>query len=207
MKKIFLCASLILQACSSHNAPPAPPPQPVEFVKVDYDPVTMARVRIYTGSPSLEASYSTGYSCEELSKELPVKPLNRPGPNARLQRVQHYSKLSIGMPSSWRLSDGTAPNEKYSEMVVLAGKPFVVDIKNIGGVLCMPAALTFIPEPGVDYEAYFLATVEGGKFKGCRTVAHIVSPLPPSQIPPMRLGACIQPDNSVKSSITRWDSK
>ncbi|WP_157061600.1 hypothetical protein [Pseudomonas sp. P97.38] len=207
MKKILLCVLLILKACSSHNAPPVPLPQPVDFVKVDYDPATMARVRIYTGSPSLEASYSTGYSCEELSKELPVKPLNRPGPKARLQRVQHYSKLSIGMPSSWRLSEGTALNEKYSEMVVLAGKPFVVDIKNIGGVLCMPPALTFIPEPGVDYEAYFLAIVEGGKFKGCRTVAHKVSLLPPSQIPPMRLGACIQPDNSVKSSITRWDSK
>ncbi|MGJ7516788.1 hypothetical protein ACSFE6_20980 [Pseudomonas baetica] len=205
MNKALLCAALLLQACSSHT--PVPAPQEVKFLEVNYDPATMSRVRIYTGFPSLEASYSTGYSCEELSNELPVKPLNRPGPSARLQGVQHYTKLSIGMPGSWRLADGTAPNEKYSELVALAGKPFVVDIKNIGGVLCMPPALTFIPEPGVDYEAYFIAIVEDGKFKGCRTVAHKVSPLPPDQLPPMQLGSCIQPDKSQKNWVTHWVSR
>ena len=207
MKKAILCASLFLQACSSHMPTPVSAPSKVQFVEVDYDPATMSRVRIYTGFPSLEASYSTGYSCEELSNELAVKPLNRPGPKARLQRVQYYYNLSIGMPSSERLVDGAAPNEKYSEMVARAGKPFVVDIKNIGGALCMPPALTFIPEAGVDYEAYYLAIVEEGKFKGCRVVAQKVSPLPPNQIPPMQLGACVQPDKSLKSWVTHWYSK
>jgi len=205
VKKALICAALLLQACSSHSPSPAPPK--VEFVEVKYDPATMSRVRIYTGVSFLEASYSVGYSCEALSAELPVRPKNKPRPEAHLQRVQNNSKLSIGMPNSWWLTNGTAQNEKFSEMVVPAGKPFVVDIKYVGDGVCMPPARTFVPEPGVDYEAHLVWTNQAGERNSCVTVAHRLGDLPPIQLPPIRSGICVQPNKYVKSSITRWDSK
>lgn len=205
MKKALLCATLLLQACSSNSPPPTPPK--AEFVEVKYDPATMSRVRIYTGVSLLEASYSVGYSCEELSAELPVRPKNKPRPEAHLQRVQNNSKLSIGMPSSWRLTSGTAPNEKFSEMVVPAGKPFVVDIKYVGDGICMPPATTFMPEPGVDYEAHFIWINQAGKRNSCVTVVHRLGDLPPIQLPPIRSGICVQPHPAEKKWVTRWDSK
>lgn len=205
MKKALLCAALLLQACSSHSPPPTPPK--AEFVEVRYDPATMSRVRIYTGVSLLEASYSVGYSCEELSAELPVRPKNKPRPEAHLQRVQNNSKLSIGMPSSWRLASGTAPNEKFSEMVIPAGKPFVVDIKYVGDGVCMPPATTFMPEPGVDYEAHLIWIKQAGTRNSCVTVAHRLGDLPPIQLPPIRSGICVQPHPAERKWVTRWSSE
>lgn len=205
MKKALFCAALLLQSCSSQV--PAPVSPKVEFLKVDYDPATMSRVRVYTGVSLLEASYSVGYSCEELSAELPVRPKNKPRPEAHLQRVQSNSKLSIGMPSSWRLTNGTVPNEKISEMVIPAGKPFVVDIKYVGDGLCMPPAKIFIPEPGVDYEAHLIWINQAGKRNSCVTVAHRLDDLPPIQLPTIRSGICVQPHPAEKKWVTRWDSK
>lgn len=138
-----------------------------------YDPASTARIRIFSGQ-AVYGGYVVGQTCEtyyNVSKKSGIVP----PPGWRVVRNHKKEELSsitlrypsdyqnnvIGMPSSKKVQNINATNGYYDELVIPAGQTFIASLWfGAGKSGCSPAAASFIPQAGKDYEIRFDYTSE-----------------------------------------------
>ncbi|MFV8624976.1 hypothetical protein ACNREE_11030 [Ralstonia pseudosolanacearum] len=131
-------------------------PQPSHDVTIanpTYDPAVSARVRFLSTNGGAGASFRLGEGCY---KELYVEDDKRVSVIDGFWAAWKYSSSSvtIGMPESPRPNmrvDGLAFKDFIKEYVVPAAKPLTVTLLVSS---CTPPAVTFVPEPGKDYDIF-----------------------------------------------------
>jgi len=131
-------------------------PQPTHDVTVEnpaYDPAVSARVRFLSSNGGAGASFRPGEGCY---KEGYVEDDKRVSVIDGFWAAWKYSSRSvtIGMPQSPRPDmrvEGLQFKDFIKEYVVPAAKPITVTMLASN---CTPPAVTFVPEPGKDYDIF-----------------------------------------------------
>ncbi|WP_302893905.1 hypothetical protein [Ralstonia pseudosolanacearum] len=131
-------------------------PQPTHDVTVEnptYDPAVSARVRFLSSNGGAGASFRPGEGCY---KEVYAEDNKRVSVIDGFWAAWKYSSRSvtIGMPESPRPNmrvEGLQFKDFIKEYVVPAAKPFTVTLLASS---CTPPAVTFVPEPGKDYDIF-----------------------------------------------------
>jgi len=131
-------------------------PQPTHDVTVEnpaYDPAVSARVRFLSSNGGAGASFRPGEGCY---KEGYVEDDKRVSVIDGFWAAWKYSSRSvkIGMPESPRPNmrvEGLQFKDFIKEYVVPAAKPITVTMSVSN---CTPPAVTFVPEPGKDYDIF-----------------------------------------------------
>lgn len=159
MKKIIIknhivvAVTLMSSACTilpqpTHNVTVSNPP---------YDPTHAARVRFLSGNGTGQASFRPGEACYQ---DAFLQDDKRVNVNDGFLAAWKYSSdsLTIGMPQSPRPNmrvEGLEFKDFIKEYVVQAEKPITVNLSvNPQGSYCNPPAVTFIPQPGRDYDIF-----------------------------------------------------
>lgn len=163
LKFSVLLVALFIHGCSYSKVSVK---NEVEAAK--YDPVSTARVRVFS-SPESVASYYPGLSCTEAkrvgSKEAnPLRVYENKeryilGRKADLlgMKVEDYRNTTIGMPASEATQELEKDRLAYSEVVVPAGMSSVfsmfysVNDQNVRAY-CYPPSVSISPRAGADYE-------------------------------------------------------
>ncbi|MGE4407905.1 hypothetical protein [Pseudomonas sp.] len=163
LKFSVLLVALFVQGCSYNKVSVK---DEVEAGK--YDPVSMARVRVFS-SPESVASYYPGLSCAEAKRVgfKGAKPLrvheNKEryilGRKADLlgMKVEDYRNTTIGMPISETTQELEKDRLAYNEVVVPADVSSVfsmfysVNDQNVRAY-CYPPNVSISPRAGADYE-------------------------------------------------------
>lgn len=150
---LAVLAALLTTACSIL-------PQPTHSVTVatpTYDPTVSARIRFLSGNGTGSAAFRPGESCY---KDSYLQDEKRVDVNDGFLASWKYSSnsVTIGMPQSPRpymRVDGLSFKDLIKEYVVPAAKPVTVRLSlNPQSFSCTPPAVTFVPEPGRDYDVF-----------------------------------------------------
>jgi len=150
---LAVVAALLTTACTIL-------PQPTHSVTVatpTYDPTVSARIRFLSGNGTGSAAFRPGESCY---KDIYLQDEKRVDVNDGFLASWKYSSnsVTIGMPQSPRpymRVDGLAFKDFIKEYVVPAAKPVTVRLSlNPQSSSCTPPAVTFVPEPGRDYDVF-----------------------------------------------------
>lgn len=125
-----------------------------------YDPVTSARVRLITGD-NAHGAYFNGQSCEKFMNET----FKGGSPEESGWKMAHSDSSGIypfrdsdhrnsvvGMPASQTSRNINSTTKQFDEYVVQANKPFLAVFGMVGSIACSPKPVSFIPQPGQDYE-------------------------------------------------------
>lgn len=125
-----------------------------------YDPDTSARVRLITGD-NARGFYFNGQSCETFMNETAkAGPIEDSGWKAAHNnssglypfRESDHQNNVIGMPASQTTRQINSTTKQFDEYVVEANKPFIALFGMVGSIACSPKPVSFIPQPGQDYE-------------------------------------------------------
>ncbi|MEE4887892.1 hypothetical protein V2K64_03855 [Pseudomonas alliivorans] len=128
-----------------------------------YDPATMARVRLIT-EHTISGGYVSGQTCATFFNSLLTKKPEEAGWQAAHVnssglypfRATDTQNSVIGMPASEASKAINNSSKVFDEHVVPAGKPLIAQIYMGGSQMsCVPAPVTLIPDPGKDYEMEF----------------------------------------------------
>lgn len=128
-----------------------------------FDPATTARVRVISGD-NVQGNFVSGQSCEKFFndsvKRLPIeqsgwKDVHVDSPGLFPFRYSDKQNSVIGMPASKVSKTINNSPRLYDEYVVAANQPFIVLLGMAGSISCSPKPMTFIPEPGQNYEVQF----------------------------------------------------
>jgi hypothetical protein len=163
-----------------------------------YDPATTARIRLITGEGS-QGGYVTGQSCEtfydpsNVGKSHAQIGWNDAHPHSAgiyPWRDSDIRNLVIGIPSSKASRGINETRLQYDEYIVPANKPLIVSLLAwSSAVSCRPKPISFIPEPGHDYEFQLemvkLSTFRGGCVIGARQLASLGAGTPTIELPLM----------------------
>lgn len=128
-----------------------------------YDPATMARVRLITEN-TITGGYVSGQTCATFFNSLRTKTHEEAGwqaahvdsPGLYPFRATDTQNSVIGMPASEASKAINSSSKVFDEHVVPARKPLIAQIYMGGSQMsCIPAPVTLIPEPGKNYEMEF----------------------------------------------------
>ena len=131
-------------------------PQPSHELTVEnptYDPAVSARIRFLSSNGGAGASFRPGEGCY---KDIYAEDDKRVSVIDGFWAAWKYSSRSvtIGMPESPRPNmrvEGLQLKDFIKEYVVPAAQPLTVTLLASS---CMPPAVTFVPEPGKDYDIF-----------------------------------------------------
>ncbi|NWC95332.1 MULTISPECIES: hypothetical protein [unclassified Pseudomonas] len=139
-----------------------------------YDPATSARVRIFT-SPEFIGSYQPGQSCAQLNTHAANRGLIDTTVykhqesymlwrtvDLRGMQPENYQNNVIGMPPSQATQRLQTDRLSYSEFVLPAGKPSVVQVRySAPDGSCDAPPVMFEPQAGKDYEVSMQFSKDG----------------------------------------------
>jgi hypothetical protein len=189
----ILGAAAALLGCASGNTQS-------DVVKVDGDPATLARIRVF-GNNGFGVVFYRNKSCVPKDREGGVRASGSMGQSFKAF-VRADQNESIGMPPSQRSAqarDGILAKEFFKEYEVKGGEPLTVTmgftgtprppaVNGVGWLngpeSCSIPGGTFMPEAGKDYDVYLdirrsqgicLATVEAINAAGESVLAQVQS--------------------------------
>lgn len=129
-----------------------------------YDPASMARIRLFAQG-MVQGGYISGRSCEAYYNDsgvqsAPEKAGWKEGDEHLGEFLRKDENSVVGMPASKSTAEINQSRLYYNEHVVPANRPLIVEYRagSPGSVYCKPFPIIFTPQPGQDYEVWYLNT-------------------------------------------------
>lgn len=129
-----------------------------------YAPSSMARIRIFAEG-MVQGGYVSGQSCESFYNDTAVQ--DNPERAGWKQSDPHLGELFrknensvVGMPASKSTARINESHLYYNEHIVPANRPLIVSYVagGPGSIYCSPYPIIFTPQPGQNYEAWYMFT-------------------------------------------------